>query len=615
MATVTQLVDAAHQHIANANFDDAAELLRQALLRSPSSLKAMKAYAGCLLAQGDLTAAISMFRRCVDINPEDTEALHDLGMAHHANGNTEDALAHLERAVLLDPENTEFHAGIGSVLAELGDVDKSLAHLVMALSLDPDQSAILANIGMVLLKIGAVFDAKDYLDRAIAADPENRGAKILLATILNDVGQSAEALNVIEPLYFAHPRDPQVASILAATLARVGRIDEALPIAHGGLKLAPEYLPCIEAFAFVSACAGDPESGIKAIAQQLRQTSEREIGYLIMAQALGQVGKHEEAILSARRAMTSPRISVLARELIGKNLAILGRFSETIDGPNSEARKNGETASGPKATAESGNAGEAASFDNKATVIALEARPLDVLLLARFLRNHDMKAQGTPVYAPDQIHPILARIVDKDRLLPLDDLPEEADANDFEPFNAITDRHDPLTAPAYVPYMHADPARDDLWAEVLGDLPRPLIGITWNRYTPEASLFDVRNAVKDLGGTIISLVWDEDMREELDGVGGIIDGGYHFMSLEAAIDLIDKLDVVVGPDTLQLHMAGALGRPAVALLPPNKAWYWFAPDAMSHWYPTMRCVERTWQVPWSDMGPQLTDAVRERLDK
>ena len=591
MSAVSELLEAAHEHLKAGAYEDAAVLLRQALNRAPSSVKTLKAYAACILAQGEPETATEVLRKALTISPDDAEALHDLGMAQYATGDLEGARTSLERALTLDPNNPSMHEGLGIMLAECGDVEGGLKLLLMSLSINPKNPSVLAQTGLLLLRIGALYDAKQYLDTAIEANPADSGPKLLLASVYAALERYIDALDLLEPLYLKQPRDIQIATALGAALCQVGRADEGMALIESVLKAMPNHLPAIEAYARATALAGDPDKGIRLIAGEVRKLQEPAVGYLVLAEALKQAGRLSDAVAAAKQGLSQPQFAPIAHEILLKCYALQGDYGAHAD-LRAMQRPDGE---------------EIPAVGGKSVIIPFETKPLDVVVLSRLLAAEGNSAE---VYAPRPIAPLIARMIDPARMRPLEEIKSDLDPDAFEPIARYSDRLIAEASTPFTPYLKTDPAHDETWHSILEPYARPLIGIAWNRYPPDAALHEILQAVRPLGGTLLSLIWEDDLREELEGIPGVIDAGYHFASMEACIDLMGQLDLVVAPDCLQLHIAGALGRPAVGLLRPDPAWYCHVSDGTLHWYPSVRALQRTWQQSWTDLAAEIEALAR-----
>jgi hypothetical protein len=89
------------------------------------------------------------------------------------------------------------------------------------------------------------------------------------------------------------------------------------------------------------------------------------------------------------------------------------------------------------------------------------------------------------------------------------------------------------------------------------------------------------------------------------------DGLRDFEDTAAAIG---ALDLVIAVDTAVLHLAGALGKPAWALLPSPCDFRWLDARDDSPWYPTMRLFRQKRRNDWTDVIERLAVALRAELN-
>lgn len=81
-------------------------------------------------------------------------------------------------------------------------------------------------------------------------------------------------------------------------------------------------------------------------------------------------------------------------------------------------------------------------------------------------------------------------------------------------------------------------------------------------------------------------------------------------SFEAAARMMESLDLVVSVDTSIAHLAGALGRPSVVLLPRTADWRWGRTGQSTPWYPKARLLRQTDAGDWGGPLQQLRDALK-----
>lgn len=176
------------------------------------------------------------------------------------------------------------------------------------------------------------------------------------------------------------------------------------------------------------------------------------------------------------------------------------------------------------------------------------------------------------------------------------------------------------TVPASIPYL--TPPTDSLrrWRSWLANLPRPHVGIAWRgsglmardpRPIPLASLLPV---FEDSVGSLISLqpVGRAEMarlaRRVADPAADASLGRQAFSDFAETAALIAQLDQVVSIDTVAAHLAGALGRKALVLLPYSADWRWLERRADSPWYPSIGLLRQSWPDDWRSVIQTLSEA-------
>lgn len=87
-----------------------------------------------------------------------------------------------------------------------------------------------------------------------------------------------------------------------------------------------------------------------------------------------------------------------------------------------------------------------------------------------------------------------------------------------------------------------------------------------------------------------------------------MDWGPDIADLAAAAAMLAALDVLVTVDTVLAHLAGALGVPALVLLPWVPDWRWGIEGEATAWYPSLRLLRQPSRGDWT--GPIAVAAAR-----
>jgi tetratricopeptide (TPR) repeat protein len=163
-------------------------------------------------------------------------------------------------------------------------------------------------------------------------------------------------------------------------------------------------------------------------------------------------------------------------------------------------------------------------------------------------------------------------------------------------------RTNALNAPADVPYLHAPADKAAQWAEKLAPWAGKLkVGIAWaghhihaNHHNRSMPLSEFLPIIEMPGVQVFSLQKSDGARytdvaiEERQ----LVDLTPDFKDFTDSAAMLANLDLIISIDSAVIHLAGAMGKPVWALLPPNPDWRWMLGRDNSMWYPTMRLFRR-----------------------
>ena len=100
-------------------------------------------------------------------------------------------------------------------------------------------------------------------------------------------------------------------------------------------------------------------------------------------------------------------------------------------------------------------------------------------------------------------------------------------------------------------------------------------------------------------------------REVLHGLPNLIHLGDDVRDFADTAAIISLLDVVVSVDTAVAHLAGALGKPVVILLPHAADFRWMRDRDDTPWYPTAKLLRQPAFGDWDSVIARLPDELRQ----
>jgi tetratricopeptide (TPR) repeat protein len=490
---------------------------------------------------GELAKAERLYTALLQRHPDNFDALRGLGQINYQRGRLDAALALIQAALKSDLSRADGFASLGLVFYSLRQFERAIVSYDEGLRIAPDDTELLNRRGVALLELGRPREALVSFERVLQSAPEhlealgNRGNALLK---LNRVGEALAAYDRALQLAPGNSRqqDAQLHTNRAVALRRLDRPDEALKSAERALRSMPDFAQARFVESIARLTLGDFAAGWRGYEWRWR------VGWLA----------------SQRRDFAAPL-------WLGKE-----------------------------------------SLDQKTILLHAEQGMGDTIQFARYVPL--LAARGAKIIL--EVQPPLRRL-----LSGMKGVSTVVARNDVLP---RYDFHCPLlslplacsttleTIPADIPYIA--PAESDV-AVWRPQLPKrqPRVGLVWSgershdndlnrsmRLATLAPLFDLS------GLAFVSL--QHEVREEdaalLQTRTDVLPIGAKFTDFADAAAAIAPLDAVIAVDTAVAHLAGAMGKPLLLLLPFAADFRWLRLRADSPWYPSARLLRQPQFGDW-----------------
>jgi tetratricopeptide (TPR) repeat protein len=549
------------------------------------------------------------------------DGLYREALAACEQGRVADALPLLQRATALDPGQARIHALAGKALSYLGRNEEALASFDRAVALGSASADLFGGRADVLLALGRLADAVESYDRALALKPNsvedwcNRGAVLL------ELDRHQEALTSFDRALELDPALADAHNNRANALDRIGRANEAIAAADRALAIDPEHRGARITRAVMLRKRGRSADALADCERMLAQTPDDVEALTVQGDVLIDLERFDEAIAALDAVIARDPAAVAAKW--NKSLVCLGlgRFAEgwplyrhrwqgaagLVPRAYPQPPWNGGRVNGPLLVwGEQGLGDEILHSSMLPDLIArtpeivLEVEPRLVPLFARSFPQLRVIPIGPALYGG----PIAAHV-------PVGDL-----GYFFRPnWEAFPKRERG--------YLVADATRAQALRARLGGDGRYVIGLSWISKAPvggaqkTARLHDFaallrmpglrfvdlqygdtaseRTAVERDLGVAVKRLPDIDTTNDLDGLAA----------------LMTACDAVVTVSNTTAHLAGALGRPTVVMVPHGFAriWYWFRDRDTSPWYPRVAVRRQRRGQSWADLIAAVANEV------
>ena len=516
--------------------------------------------------QGQLPQAIERYSDVLRIDPGNPEALYYAAVIACQENQFKQGIDLARRALERDGQ-ARVHNLIGKALEREGDPLEAVKSFDAAIAADPNFAEAHGNRAGLLAKAGLPAEALKGFDRALALDPKAAADWINRGALLHELGRHEDALASYDQALALMPDNPSVQMNRAGVLALLGRFSEAEAAYDRIIARAPKVATTYAHKALAVKHQGRLDEARALLEQAHKMQPDDADTALALAQTMLLMGDWRAAwpLFERRAALKPPAYHPLAGE-----------------------RWRGQ---GP---------------GDFRLVVMGERGLTDNVQFSRYASLLAARGYGVTLLAPPALAPLMRSLPGIEKVATSEEeLAEDKRRYVWVPLlSTMGMLH--LTAdavPVQPPYLSAEPERAAQWAERLGTQGFK-VGIVWRDGNIGAPISALAPLAETPDVRLISLQFGPAANEIAQaGFGARVERPLDpkAMSAEALLDLVGviaQLDLVIGIDSLPLHLAGALGRPAFAALEAVPDWRWLMGRDDTPWYPSIRLFRQSLDRQW-----------------
>lgn len=450
--------------------------------------------------------------------------------------------------------------------AEYGDVGDLTSPAAVARA-EADAGKLAAE-GTAALRAGKANAAGGLFTRALALDPNNAEANANLGGLLRRIGR-ADAAAACWRRALANGAGPAVRANLANVLRELGQSANADTAFAEAVAAEPDNARFLYAYGLLRREQGRARESL-GLLERAEHLAPGTVPPVQFATALLKAGKMTRGMAAmARRPLPAARSPVTAPDWDGSPLearTILVRDENDAIDTVMLARFIPQVA-------------------RQGGLVTVECLPEAARLMAMLPGVEQVVARGEPLPPAD----VAVNILDLPRLV------------------GASSRGAP---PRDVPYLHLPDEVPPFRFPADGEVK---VGIAWagrerDRAVPVTALLRL---AADPGVGLVSLQRGPPAAD-LPAAGGramVEDLAPLCKDLADTAAIIAGLDLVVAGDTVEAHLAAAMGKPVWVLLPLGNDWRWVDDRDDSVWYPTMRVFRQAPDGSWDRAISRTADAL------
>ena len=164
---------------------------------------------------GNQQAAVTLFSKCLEINPNSSSAMFELAKIHSSSGDQTSSALLLEKAININPENKWFKLLLAQIYQQGKQYKKAADIYVQLNALDPENLEYLYMNAALLNsaeKYDLSIDAYNQLEKKIGVNDQISVEK---QQIYQAAGKKKEALAELQKLIDYNPKEPRYYGLMA----------------------------------------------------------------------------------------------------------------------------------------------------------------------------------------------------------------------------------------------------------------------------------------------------------------------------------------------------------------------------------------------------------------
>ena len=327
---VSPQADAALACLARGDAVQAESLLRAHLRRNPMDAQGWHAMACVARAGGNATAAVALAGKAVELAPEPFFHI-TLGLALLELGHVEQARAATHVAVLATPADPRAHDAMAQVQERAGHLRDAEQALKTALSLRPLEQDRHMALAAFLARCGRAEEAAVVSSRALALGEQAVAAHNLHAMVLEQAGRMEDAEPHFGVVAQAMPENPQALANHGAALFARRQHGAAEQVLRRSLALAPDVAQTRANYGLVLMAQGhlhQAEQELGAAYRQHTQDPRLALNYGTVLMDMGRTEEAETLFTQAMEQAQSPQDRARAALNLGRLYLSAGRFAQ-----------------------------------------------------------------------------------------------------------------------------------------------------------------------------------------------------------------------------------------------------------------------------------------------
>ena len=537
---------------------------------------------------GQLQQAATIYKQVLDIDPENGDALHLLGLVSHQSGQSATAITLIKRALKISPNQHDFLCNLADILRESGQFKEAARVYQYVIQLQPESAEMYTVLGLTLKDAKQFESAVQAYHQAIRINPVYDDVYSHLGNVLQEQDKLEESIQAYHQAIALNLEHADIYNNLGNALQKQDKLEESIQAYHQAIEINPEYAEPHNNYGLVLRKQKKLVQAIQSYQIALRINPEYAEAHNNLGLALLLKGDFEQGWREYEW-----RLKCSAFEIHDRNF------------PQPYWRGS--------------------DINKKFMLIWGEQGVGDQIMFASLISRFQQQAQRVFVETQQRLVPLFKRSFPEVSFFSIQDPPNS------RLLDKSIDYQSPIGSLAQwlLPNEGSFP-KSDSYLKTNVDKTRKLkakyqqlaagkllIGISWksvNKYIGKpksTSLIQWRDLLSQKDCFFVNLQYS-DVKNEIgtftNQTGLSIYRDEDIDSLKSLDDFASQvaaLDLIISIDNSTVHVAGALGRPVWTLLQYAPDWRWQLDRSDTLWYPSMTLYRQPVLGDWCSVFQQV----------
>jgi len=272
-----------------------AVLLLSSTAVAEEDVKTLLHQGGMGMMSEDYQKAMSNYSEVLKLEPNNVEALKNIGVAYSATGRSGKAKDYLDRAYRYGPDDADICNNLGVIYSGLGRINDAIKYFEIAVSLDSTDALGMTNLAQEHLRNNAIGNALPLLRRADSLQPDHR-------TILFELGNAHAAASAYDSAEVHYVRclkagggSTQLHYFMGVVQQRLGKNAEAEQNFRQGITYGPDHLDCLQALGMVLYSERRYAEAVEQFDRAVKIDSTHLAGWIALGASLALDGSIEQS--------------------------------------------------------------------------------------------------------------------------------------------------------------------------------------------------------------------------------------------------------------------------------------------------------------------------------